>query len=134
MAAEHLSLLIDEKTEGYCRSCYEAYVIWAAAAVLEEKMKESGTEELFRTIEMPLLFTLFAMEQAGVRVEAEALRFYGEQLGTKIVELEKEIYAQAGEAFNNQFAKAAWRDFIRETETATWEEDEDRLFNGSRCP
>lgn len=63
-------------------------------------MKESGTEELFRTIEMPLLFTLFAMEQAGVRVEAEALRFYGEQLGTKIVELEKEIYAQAGEAFN----------------------------------
>ena len=54
-------------------------------------MKESGTEELFRTIEMPLLFTLFAMEQAGVRVEAEALRFYGEQLGTKIVELEKEI-------------------------------------------
>ena len=100
VAAEHLSLLIDEKTEGYCRSCYEAYVIWAAAAVLEEKMKESGTEELFRTIEMPLLFTLFAMEQAGVRVEAEALRFYGEQLGTKIVELEKEIYAQAGEAFN----------------------------------
>lgn len=47
-------------------------------------MKESGTEELFRTIEMPLLFTLFAMEQAGVRVEAEALRFMESSLGQRL--------------------------------------------------
>lgn len=100
VAAEHLSLLVDEKMGDDRNTCYEAYTVWVAAAVLEEKMKETGTETLFRTIEMPLVFTLFAMEQAGVRIEAEALRFYGEQLGEKIVDLEKEIYEQAGEAFN----------------------------------
>ena len=51
-------------------------------------------------IEMPLVFTLFDMEQAGVKVEAESLKAYGEQLGGKIVELEKEIYEEAGETFN----------------------------------
>lgn len=100
VAAEHLSLLVDEKIEGDRKTCYEAYTVWAAAAALEEKLKETGTENLFRSIEMPLAFTLFAMEQAGVRIEADALRFYGEQLGAKIVELEKEIYEQAGEEFN----------------------------------
>ena len=52
--------------------------------MLEEKMKESGTEELFRTIEMPLLFTLFAMEQAGVRVEARHSVFMESNLGQRL--------------------------------------------------
>ena len=56
--------------------------------------------KLFTEIEMPLVFTLFHMEQNGVRVEAEELKSYGEQLGGKIVQLEKEIYELAGEEFN----------------------------------
>ena len=56
--------------------------------------------EAFTEIEMPLVFTLFHMEQNGVRVEAEELKSYGEQLGGKIVQLEKEIYELAGEEFN----------------------------------
>ena len=56
--------------------------------------------KLFDEIEMPLLFTLYDMEHAGVKVEAEALKTYGEQLGGKIVELEKRIYDKAGEIFN----------------------------------
>jgi DNA polymerase-1 len=49
---------------------------------------------------MPLVFTLYQMEKNGVKVEAPALRVYGEQLGMRIVELEKEIYELAGEEFN----------------------------------
>ena len=48
----------------------------------------------------PLVFTLFDMEQAGVRIEAEELKKYGEQLGEQIVQLESEIYEMAGENFN----------------------------------
>ena len=51
-------------------------------------------------IEMPLVFTLYDMEVNGVKVEAEALKYYGDQLGAKIVELEKDIYEEAGETFN----------------------------------
>ena len=56
--------------------------------------------QLFKKIEMPLLFTLYAMEQAGIKVEAEELKKYGGRLGEQIVQLEQEIYEAAGEEFN----------------------------------
>ena len=56
--------------------------------------------ELFFKVEMPLVYTLFDMEQEGVRVNAEELRAYGEELSVGIKKLEQEIYAQVGEPFN----------------------------------
>lgn len=100
VAREQLNLLIDEKTDEAAKACYEAYTAYAAAPVLEAKLKEQGMESLFFDVETPLVFTLFDMEQAGVKVEAEALKVYGDQLGSRIVELEKEIYGLAGEEFN----------------------------------
>ena len=100
VAQEHLGLMIDPKTELEKMVCYEAYAAFASSAVLEEKLKKEKMWKLFTEIEMPLVFTLFHMEQNGVRVEAEELKSYGEQLGGKIVQLEKEIYELAGEEFN----------------------------------
>ena len=100
VAREHLGLMIDEKLDDTAKSCYEAYTAYAAVPVLEKKLADAGMDRLFRDIEMPLIFTLYHMEQAGVKVEAQALKAYGDQLGTRIVELEKEIYDLAGEEFN----------------------------------
>ena len=100
VAQEHLGLMIDPKTELEKMVCYEAYAAFASSEVLEEKLKKEEMWKLFTEIEMPLVFTLFHMEQNGVRVEAEELKNYGEQLGGKIVQLEKEIYELAGEEFN----------------------------------
>lgn len=100
VAREQLDLLIDEKSDDQARACYEAYTAYASAPVLEKKLKEAGMERLFCEIEMPLVFILYDMECAGVQVEAGALKTYGDQLGTRIVELEKEIYDLAGEEFN----------------------------------
>ncbi len=100
VAREQLNLLIDEKADDAAKACYEAYTAYAAAPILEEKLREQEMDRLFFDIEMPLVFTLFDMEQAGVKVEAEALKVYGDQLGSRIVELEKEIYGLAGEEFN----------------------------------
>ena len=100
VAREQLGLLIDENMGQAEKACYEAYTAYAAAPVLKKKLEETGMDRLFREIEMPLVFTLYDMEQAGVKVEAEALKAYGDQLGTRIVELEKEIYEMAGEEFN----------------------------------
>ena len=49
---------------------------------------------------MPLVFTLYEMERNGVKVEADALKSYGNQLYGKITLLEKEICEDAGETFN----------------------------------
>ena len=100
VAREHLNLLIDEKLDEGTKSCYEAYTAYACAPVLEKKLEENGMFRLFNEIEMPLVFTLYDMEQAGVKVEGEELKRYGEELGARIVELEKEIYEMAGEEFN----------------------------------
>lgn len=100
VAREQLSLLVDEKNDEVSRACYEAYTAYASVSPLLEKLGDAGMERLFREIEMPLLFTLHGMEQAGIRVEADQLKEYGEQLGERIAELEKEIYEMAGEEFN----------------------------------
>lgn len=100
VAQEHLNLVIDEKAALTTKACYEAYTAWKASDVLHVKLEESGMANLFYDIEMPLVFTLYRMEQNGVHVEAEALRQYGEELGKQIVVLEKEIYKLAGETFN----------------------------------
>ena len=100
VAREHLGILVDEKLDEGMKACYEAYTAFASVPVLEKKLEETGMNRLFREIEMPLVFTLYRMERAGVKVEADELKAYGDRLGGRIVELEKEIYEMAGEEFN----------------------------------
>ena len=80
--------------------CYPAYVAWAARERLLSELQETGMEQLFTEIEMPLVFTLADMEKEGIRASGEALHEYGERLAVRIGELEQKIYAEAGEEFN----------------------------------
>lgn len=100
VAREQLHLMMDEKADEKTKVCYEAYTAFASWRPLTEKLRETGMYKLFAEIEMPLLFTLYDMERAGIQVEAEALKVYGDQLGGRIAELETEIYETAGETFN----------------------------------
>lgn len=78
-------------------SCYTAFKAWDEVSA---KLKETKMERLFDTVEMPLAFTLFDMEQAGMLIRVEELKAYGEKLSVKIEQIEKEIYQDAGEEFN----------------------------------
>ena len=71
---------------------------WVSRAVrepMENRLRELGMEELFRTVEMPLIFTLHDMETAGISVKGEALAEYGNKLQEGIRALETKIYEQA---------------------------------------
>ncbi|MCD7709001.1 MAG: DNA polymerase I, partial [Clostridiales bacterium] len=81
-------------------ACLESYVAWKSAPVLEEKLKNQGMYSLFTDMEMPLVFVLSDMEKEGIRMDGDALTEYGQKLSVSIAELEKKIYAQAGEEFN----------------------------------
>ena len=89
-----------EAPEAVTCGCYMAYVAYKAAGVLKERLENEGMLKLYREMEMPLIYSLYHMEQAGVRVDKEQLKLYGEQLEGKIVTLEQEIYDLAGETFN----------------------------------
>ena len=100
VAREQLDILIDEKLDEIQKCFYEAYVAYASKAILEKKLRETGMDKLFYEVEMPLMFALYRMEQHGVKVDGSALKIYGQELATKIVEVEKRIYEQTGETFN----------------------------------
>lgn len=92
--------LEEELPEAVTCGCYMAYVAYKAAGVLKERLEKEGMLKLYREMEMPLIYSLYHMEQAGVRVDKEQLKLYGEQLEGKIATLEQEIYELAGEKFN----------------------------------
>lgn len=91
----------EEKPEEFLKCvCYMAYVALASKKSLQEELKSTGMEELFLTIEMPLVFTLADMEKEGIIASGGALKEYGDKLAVRIAELEQKIYEEAGEKFN----------------------------------
>lgn len=83
--------------------CYAgnmAYAVYRVRKIMEQRLEAEGMSRLYQEIEIPLAFTLADMEEAGIRVEAEELKAYGERLQVRIGELEEKIYQEAGETFN----------------------------------
>ncbi len=70
------------------------------AEMMTAKMKEEETLDLFRSMEMPLIDVLFAMQQYGFKVDEENLKQIGVELGEKIDTLMSSIYEAAGHPFN----------------------------------
>lgn len=65
-----------------------------------EELKKTGQFDLFKSLEMPLIYSLNRMEKEGILIEREELTEYGVVLGEKIKVLEKEIFEGVGEEFN----------------------------------
>ncbi|MDO4326171.1 MAG: DNA polymerase I [bacterium] len=89
----------DEEKAALCFA-YHAYIAWKAFPVLMDALKEQEMDSLFQDIEMPLIYSLYHMEKAGVAVEKEALKEYGEKLSKQIEVVEAQIYEETGETFN----------------------------------
>lgn len=115
IAAEHLGLTLPTRAERFGKKtlcaaqqeeniaeyvCYQAYIAWKARNVLKEKLSESGMDQLFYEIEMPLSYVLYDMECEGIRVKPEELKAYGEALVARIQELETQIHTAAGSSLN----------------------------------
>ncbi len=79
---------------------YESYIPFVCTNILKEQLEKYEMTSLFYDVEMPTVYTLYDMEQRGIKVNKEELRQYGEQLISKIEQLEQEIYNLAGEEFN----------------------------------
>ncbi len=55
---------------------------------------------LFEDIEMPLVPILARMERTGVRIDVDMLRAQSQELARRILEIEREAHAIAGQVFN----------------------------------
>ncbi len=66
----------------------------------ENELGQANTQELFDTIEIPLLRVLADMEMEGINLDKQFLGSLSEVLDKDILQLEKDIYEEAGEIFN----------------------------------
>ena len=101
LARDYLDLLIPNQKEDPVRADeWTSFAAFASGPALLEKLKETGMESLFKEVEMPLVYALAAMEEAGVKVDAERLHLFAEELQKGIAAVEEEICAETGEKFN----------------------------------
>ncbi len=66
----------------------------------EKELGEANTQKLFDEIEVPLLRVLATMELEGINLDNDFLKNLSEALDKDILQLEKNIYEEAGETFN----------------------------------
>jgi len=64
------------------------------------ELGEANIQQLFDDIELPLLRVLADMELEGINLNKTFLNGLSENLNTDILQLEKDIYVEAGEEFN----------------------------------
>ena len=68
--------------------------------VLKPRLKETGVDDLFYNIEMPLVPVLAEMEMNGVRLDTKALAETSRTLTDRMKQIEQNIYNLAGHEFN----------------------------------
>ena len=88
-----------EQQESYAG--HQAYAVFAAQENMEKLLKEQGMWDLYRNVEIPLVFTLRQMEADGIAAEKEALsvsRKLSWRSGSE--SWRHRIYEEAGEEFN----------------------------------
>lgn len=67
---------------------------------LLEKLEETRMTEILKTIELPIIDVLTAMEKNGVLIDVEFLNKESKTLAQDLKKIEEEIYQEAGETFN----------------------------------
>lgn len=95
------TVLAKAKPEELCDwACEMADIALRLRDPLLEAVRKEGMEQLLTEVEMPLAPVLARMELAGVHLDIRALDDAADALRGRLSDLEKEIYALAGEEFN----------------------------------
>ena len=74
----------------------DADVTWQLKPLLEKELVKNNLFELYKTIEMPLVYVLAGMEFEGVNIDVPALHEYGKELQAQLQALDREIKELAG--------------------------------------
>ncbi len=79
---------------------FMSLVPYMAYGKIKAAIDDAEMYDLYSKIELPCVYSLYDMEKNGIRVDADALRRYGDNLKTRIDELINSIYMHAGKSFN----------------------------------
>ncbi len=77
----------------------DADITWRLAEVFQPMLQERGLENLFDTVELPLISVLARMEQTGIALNVELFDELEREIKDRLQALETEIHDLAGEPF-----------------------------------
>ncbi|MFM8322537.1 MAG: DNA polymerase I [Chloroflexota bacterium] len=78
----------------------DAEVVLHLVPELERELENCQASGLNRSLEMPLVPVIAAMEMVGVALDTAYLAKMSQELGARLAELETQLHAQVGEPFN----------------------------------
>ena len=78
----------------------DADITFMAFTRFEKELRKNNLASLMEDIEVPLITVLADMEMNGIRLDLNALKHLSNIFGLELKNLEKKIYALAGEEFN----------------------------------
>ncbi|TYZ13463.1 DNA polymerase I [Hymenobacter lutimineralis] len=81
-------------------ACEDADVTLQLKHVFEPMLKEVGLLDLLNQVENPLVPVLADIEYEGVKIDSSAMGEYSAELQGYIVDIEKQIFSEAGQEFN----------------------------------
>lgn len=87
-----------EKVKDY--ACEDVDIAISLEQKLRVDLETQHLEELYRTIELPLIHVLGAMEWVGIGIDLDFFRRFGSRLEQDLALIESEIYKEAGTEFN----------------------------------
>ena len=76
------------------------HAIGAIAPQLPKRLEESGLSSLYRDVELPVALLLADIERVGIHIDVAHFRKLSNEVGKKLEELERTIFAAAGQEFN----------------------------------
>lgn len=86
--------------EVFTYACEDADITMKLKQLMEPKLKELKLEDLFYSIEMPLIEVLMEMEEQGVTLDLPLLESLSRNLEKDIEQYKKKIFDMADEKFN----------------------------------
>ena len=81
-------------------ACDDASLAFELKGLLFDELRENGLEDLYHTVEMPLIPVLAEIEMTGIKVDSDKLLAISKELERELEGIQRRIYFLAGEEFN----------------------------------
>jgi DNA polymerase-1 len=78
----------------------QAAAIQALVPAMRADVEAIKADEVYETIDLPLVSVLLIMERTGVRIDVNVLRGLAEDLNVEMLQVSEQIFEQAGQRFN----------------------------------
>jgi len=95
LATNFLGVSVEDEDAAAC-----AEAVWNLRSPLEKELRDNGMEALYADMELPLCFTLYRMEKAGIAIDRSQLEQFGTMLAQRIADCEELIFSYSGGEFN----------------------------------